>query len=386
MSLRTMGRIARLSLRSPALALLLGVALVGCGSTPKFDDIVKDRQIEYRSAQTLPPLEIPPDLSRSSIDDRLAVPDAAPPGGTARYSDYAGERAGAERIAKAGVLPDVAGIRVARDGDKRWLVAEGDPTRYWERVRAFWLENGFTLKIDNPTAGVMETDWAENRANIPDSWLRQLLGKVIDSVHSTATRDLFRTRLERAAGNTTEIYVSHRGVEEVVRSGISESTVWQPRPSDPELEAEILNRLMIFLGVRKEQADRMIAAGETRPPQSRLERDAGGPVLVVDNTFDQAWRRTGLALDRVGFTVEDRDRSRGLYYVRYVDPSADAQKDPGFFSRLFGGDEKDRKIQYVVALKGDGATTRVTIADRSGARDGSKTAENILNLLKDELR
>jgi outer membrane protein assembly factor BamC len=381
-----MGRTARRFPRAPLLTLLACGAVAGCGSVPSIDDVVKDRQIEYRSAQSAPPLEIPPDLSRSSIDDRLAIPDTAPPGGTARYSEYAGERAGAERIAKSGVLPDVPGIRVVRDGDKRWLVADGDPTRYWERTREFWLQNGFTLKIDNPTAGVMETDWAENRANIPDSWLRQLLGKAIDSIHSTATRDLFRTRLERGSGNTTEIYVSHRGVEEVVRSGVSESTVWQPRPSDPELEAEILNRLMVFLGVKKEQAQQLVAKAEARPAQARLERDAGGPLLLIDNTFEQAWRRTGLALDRVGFTVEDRDRSRGLYFVRYVDSAAESNKDPGFFSRLFGADEKDRKLQYVVAVKGDGATSRVTVNDRSGARDGSQAAEKILRLLQDELK
>ncbi len=371
---------------SIALALLALGALSACGTKGGAGDLVKDRQLEYKSAQSMPPLEVPPDLSRSSIDDRLVVPDAAPPGGTARYSEYAGERSGAERIAKAGVLPEVPGIRVMRDGDKRWLVADGDPTRYWERVRAFWLENGFTLKIDNPTAGVMETDWAENRANIADSWLRKLLGKVGDWAHSTATRDLFRTRLERGTGGNTEIFVSHRGVEEVVRSGVSETTVWQPRPSDPGLEAEILNRMMVFLGVKKEQADKAMSGSQTRPAQARLERDAGGSVLVVDNSFEQAWRRTGLALDRIGFTVEDRDRSRGLYYVRYMDPVAGMNKEPGFFAKLFGADAKDAKVQYVVTLKGDGSATRVVVADPSGARDGSKAAEKILTLLEEQLK
>lgn len=371
---------------SIALAVLALAALPGCG-TKGSGGLIKDRKLDYKSAQSMPPLEIPPDLSRSSIDDRLVVPDAAPPGGTARYSEYAGERSGPERIAKSGVLPDVPGFRVMRDGDKRWLVADGDPTQYWERVRGFWLENGFTLKIDNPTAAVMETDWAENRANIADSWLRKLLGKVGDWVHSTATRDLFRTRLERGPGGTTEIYVSHRGVEEVVRSGVSETTVWQPRPSDPELEAEVLSRMMVFLGVKKDQAEKAIATSQTRPTQARLERDGGGPLLVVVNSFEQAWRRTGLALDRVGFTVEDRDRSRGLYYVRYMDPAEGTKKEPGFFSKLFGAKAaKDTKVQYVVSLRGEGEATRVVVTDPSGVRDGSKAAEKILTLLQDQLK
>ena len=381
----TIRRPATRVLLYPLSGLIVTGLLAACGSVPSMEDVVRDRQIEYKSAQTLPPLEIPPDLSRSSIDDRLVVPDTAAPGGRATYSEYASERTGGELITKAGVLPESQGIRVMRDGNKRWLVAPGDPSQYWDRVRAFWLENGFTLKVENPTAGIMETDWAENRADIPHSFLRSLVGKVIDSVYSTATRDLFRTRLERGPDATTEIFVSHRGAEEVEQG--QTTTVWQPRAADPELEAEMLNRMMVFLGVKKEQAQRMMASSQPRPPQSRLERDAGGPLLVLDSDFGQAWRRTGLALDRVGFTVEDRDRSRGVYYVRYVDPATAGQKE-GLLSKLkFWGDgDKPRNIEYLIRLEGQGSTTRVVIMDKAGARDGSETAGKILALLQDEMK
>jgi outer membrane protein assembly factor BamC len=373
--------------RGRALAALAGVGalLAACGSMPKMDEVIRDRQVEYKSAQTLPPLEVPPDLSRSSIEERLVVPDAAPPGGSATLSEYARERGGAEEVAKAGVLPGIEGMRVMRDGDTRWLVVAGEPSRYWDRVRAFWLENGLTLKVENPSAGVMETDWAENRADIPHSFLRSLIGKMVDSVYSTATRDRFRTRFERGAGNTTEIYISHRGAEEVAQG---DTTVWQPRASDPELEAEMLNRLIVYLGVKQEQADRMMAATGTRAPQARLERDATGAVaLRLDNDFSRAWRRTGLALDRVGFTVEDRDRSRGLYYVRYVDPLAGG-KDTGLLSKLkfWGEGEKPAKIEYLVSLSEQGAGTRVVVLDRQGTRDNSDTAGRILALLEQELK
>jgi outer membrane protein assembly factor BamC len=352
------------------------------------DDVVRDRQLEYKSAQTLPPLEIPPDLSRAGIEDRMVVPDTAAPTGTATLSTYAGERSGPEPAARGGVLPVVEGMRVVRDGDERWLVVKGDPAGYWERVRSFWLGNGFTLKVDNPTAGIMETDWAENRADIPHSVIRSLLGKLIDAAYSTATRDRFRTRLERGPDGTTEIFISHRGAEEVVQSGVSETTVWQPRPSDPELEAEMLNRLMVFLGARREQADRMLATTTAQAPRARLERDAAGAVsLVLEDDYARAWRRVGLTLDRVGFTVEDRDRSRGLYFVRYVDPATAGQK-PGFFDKLkfWGEGEAERKTEYLISLQGQVPPTRVVILDKGGARDNSETAGRILSLLETELK
>jgi len=357
---------------------------------PKMDDVVRDRQLEYKSAQTLPPLEIPPDLSRASIEDRMVVPDTAPPAGSATLSTYAGERRGVvEPGAGSAVLPTVEGMRVVREGNERWLVVTGDPASYWERVRSFWLETGFTLKVDNPSAGVLETDWAENRADIPHSLIRSLLGKVIDAVYSTSTRDKFRTRLERGPGGTTEIYISHRGAEEVVQSGVSETTVWQPRPSDPDLEAEMLNRLMVFLGAKQEQADRIIAKSTVQPARARLEREAdGAPVLLLEDDFARAWRRVGLALDRVGFTVEDRDRSRGLYYVRYVDPRAEGSK-PGVLDKLkfWGEEEKDRKIDYLLSVQGQpGAGTRVVVTDKGGARESSETAGRILSLLEGELK
>jgi outer membrane protein assembly factor BamC len=288
------------------------------------------------------------------------------------------------------VLPTVEGMRVVRDGNERWLVVQGPPAAHWERARAFWLENGFTLKIDNPTAGILETDWAENRADIPSGIIRGFFGKILDSAYSTATRDRFRTRLERGPDDTTEIYISHRGAEEVVQGGVQETTVWQPRPTDTELEAEMLNRLMVFLGAKKEQADRLMAASGAQPARARLERDgSGGVALRVDGDFAQVWRRTGLALDRVGFTVEDRDRARGAYFVRYIDPEAEVGKKEGFFSKLkfWGEGEKPEKTEYVVAVSGQGSVSRVVVLDRAaGARDNSETAVRILALLQEELR
>lgn len=364
----------------PALAVLAA----GCDSLPKMGEVVRDRQVEYRSSRAEPSLEVPPDLTSASIQDSMVVPDVS---GTATYSEYAGASDAASR-GPTGVLVIPDGVEVAREGDKRWLVLEGPPSRYWSRVRDFWLDQGLLIQVENPEIGIMETDWAENRADIPRDFIRNTIGKVFDSLYSTATRDKYRVRFERGSRpDTTEIYITHRGAEEVVRG--EAQTVWQPRPSDPELEAEMLHRLIVFLGVKEERAQRMMANRAERKDRATMAREqGGGQSLVLLEPFDRAWRRTGLALDRVGFTVEDRDRSRGLYFVRYVDPLADDDKDSSLLSRLkFWGDgDQERRVEYLISLvEGDGRT-RVDILDTQGNRDTGDTADRILNLLYEQLR
>ena len=220
-------------------------------------------------------------------------------------------------------------VRIERAGTQRWLVVNRSADQLWGPVRDFWQENGFLLAMDQANLGIMETDWAENRAKIPQDFIRSTLGKLLDSVYSTSERDRFRTRLERSASGGTEIYISHRGMIEVYNNKEKDQTVWQPRPTDPELEAEFLRRLMVKLGVPQEQAKTLVATGAAKPT-SRVAAVGSTPVVQIDEGFDRAWRRVGLALDRTGFTVEDRDRAQGTYFVRYVEPKA-GQAGQGLF-------------------------------------------------------
>ena len=366
-----------------SIALLL---CAGCSSSPKVSDVIRDSEADYKTSRSLPPLEVPPDLSTSSIEDSMVVPDAAPAGGPATYSDYASERPAGGAVRPDRVLPNVDGIRVERDRDKRWLVVPGEPDQYWDRVREFWMENGLVINMEDPNTGIMETDWAENRADIPQGFIRSMLGKVGDFVYSSATRDKFRIRFERGVEqDTTEIFITHRGAEEVEKTDAR--IIWEPRPSDPELEAEMLNRLMVYLGVSKESAEQMIASKQTREARAHMVRDADGQVaLDLRDDFSRAWRRTGLALDRVGFTVQDRDRSQGIYFVRYVDPFQD-NEEKGLFSKIFKGKKKEpRDIQYQVSLISSDGMTRVVVLDKEGQRDNSDTAGRILSLLHEQLR
>jgi outer membrane protein assembly factor BamC len=265
---------------------------------------------------------------------------------------------------------------------------QATPQQVWPVIKDFWQETGFVVNLESPETGVIETDWAENRAAIPQDVIRRTLGKVIDGLYSTAERDKFRTRIE-AGRDGTEIYVSHRGMMEVYATEGKDKTVWQPRPADPELEAEMLRRLMLRFGVEESRAQTLLAK-QASPEQARIVGEAGAPVLEMDEDFDRAWRRVGLALDRVGFAVEDRDRSKGVYFVRYIDPEIDnaSKRDEGLFAKFaFWRGKKDEaspQLQIVVSEAGD--KSRVNVAGTDGKAADSNTQTRIINLLHKELK
>jgi len=368
--------------------LAIAAALVSCSG---FE--MPSKKVEYKSAGKLAPLEVPPDLTRPTTDDRFVVPETQR--GAATYSAYQRERDGrTDGVSPTSttVLPPQADIRVERAGTQRWLVVNGDPEKLWPLVKDFWQEIGFIVNVEMPEAGVMETDWAENRARIPDGFIRNTLGRLLDSVYSTSERDKFRTRLERGCQpGTTEIYISHRGMEEVYTSVQKDDTKWQPRPPNPELEAEMLRRLMVRLGVQEAKAKTEVATAAA-PQRAVLRKGQDGSALALNEQFDRAWRRVGLALDRVGFTVEDRDRSKGLYFVRYIDPEVDnktADNNKGWLSKFkFWGssDEKKKSEQYRVLVKDEGEQAEVNVLNKDGAQEKSATANRILTLLYDQLK
>jgi outer membrane protein assembly factor BamC len=365
-----------------AAAIVAGFALAACGSIE-----IPTKKVDYKSSTKLPPLEIPPDLTRPGTDDRFVVPDA--PKGSATFSDFSKDRSSRPQVSSAQqtVLPNIGDVRVERAGTQRWLVVPGAPDKMWPVVKEFWQESGFVVNLEVPEAGVMETDWSENRANIPESGLRGFLGKALNSLYSTAERDKFRTRLEPGAQpGTTEIYVSHRGMEEVFVSEGRDELRWQPRKADPDLEAEMLRRLMVRFGADNEQAKTRIASAKVEP-QAKLS----GGTLALNDQFDRAWRRVGLALDRIGFTVEDRDRSKGLYFVRYIDPNTDVKttEDKGWLSRLkfwSSSPKVQSKEQYRIQVQGGSAGAEVRVLDKEGTREQSETANRILTLLYDQLK
>lgn len=364
----------------------VSAVLAGCSTT-----MIESKKIDYKSAGKLPPLEIPPDLTSPSRDERYAVPDITPKG-SATFSAYTTERSSTKNSTAQEVLPQIEKMRVERSGNQRWLVVAGTPDKLWQNIRDFWQELGFIVNIELPEAGIMETDWAENRAKLPQDVIRGALGKILDQLYSTPERDKFRTRLEKGAEEgSTEIYISHRGMLEVYATEGKDRTVWQPRPADSELEAEMLRRLMVRLGTEEARAKTLLAV-EQKQERAKLSRTGDGAgALEIQEAFDRAWRRVGLALDRVGFTVEDRDRAQGMYFVRYVDPETDGGKkeDKGFLSKLAfwrGKPDAAASQQFRLYVKGEAGISTVQVLTREGGADKSDTARKILGLLFEQLK
>ncbi len=374
--------LARHAARPAALA--LAALLAACSS---IDGFFSSDKVDYRSGGAVKPkpLEVPPDLTQLARDSRYqpqsgVVSAAATPGAAAPAMAASG---------LATVAPlSRGGVRVERAGNTRWLVVPMTPEALWPVLKAFWTERGFTIASENAEAGVMETDWSENRAKLPQDPIRNTLGRLLGSLYDSGLRDLYRTRVERTATGS-EVYISHRGMEEVSVGERNDGTTWRPRPSDPQLEAEFLSRLMARLGPQDEaNVARAAAAVASAPEQPARARALGGTVaaLEVDEPFDRAWRRVGLALDRSGFTVEDRDRAAGIYFVRYVDPKYAGKEEPGWWARLWGDTTPRGPERYRVVVKAADAKTIISVLAGNGGNDAGATGQRIVGRLVNDLR
>ncbi len=369
-------------------ALILSLTLTGCNI------FSENKQIDYKSAGRLPALDVPPDLITPVTDDRYAIP-GSDSSGSATFSSYNNEIGTQPRAGSSSLLPmSVQDVHIERAGTQRWLVIPQAPEAVWPIIKEFWQELGFLIKLEIPEAGIMETDWAENRASIPQDFIRNFLSTFLDSIYSAAERDKFRTRLERDEAGNTEVYISHRGMDEVLEGGSTQRTIWQPRPADPDLEAEMLSRLMIRFGVEEERAKQELATVGTTQERAYIDRETG-QTLIVNEAFDRSWRRVGLALDRIGFTVEDRNRIEGIYFVRYVDPETDSHKtgdDEGLLSGLMfwrsNKDDDDTKAaKYHILVNETGTNSSVvTVLNEDNTPVSTRIASRILKLLHEQLK
>lgn len=371
----------------------IAVGLGGCSVTQTLNDITR---IEYKTASQGRPLEVPPDLVSPRTDDRYAVPTRGAANAQTTYSAYSRERAqegGAITASTPGVLTQPPGVRIERDGDRRWLVVDQPAAKVWPVVREFWVEAGFSLNKESPETGIIETDWAETRPPVPDSFVRGQLSRFLGTIYTSGTRDKFRTRLE-TAGQGTEVYVSHRGLVEQLSGPQKETTFWNTRPADPDLEAEFLRRIMLKLAPQKTASAAPaagVAAAAPAPDRAVLVQQDGMSAVRLQEGFDRSWRQVGLALDRGGFTVEDRDRSKGTYFVRYVDPEQEA-RSPGLLDKVLGtGPKKDlsgRKFRIVLSEAAPGTSVSVLGEDGNLPASDSdrRIANQIATLLRDQLR
>lgn len=363
---------------SAFLVTLLVLGLSGCAL---FGDKPENSPVRLRET-----LEVPPDLARPASDDLAAVP----PGGAAAYSDYSAKTPAAKTVAGASApaangkatpaVPASNSVRLERDGIQRWLVVQDTQDRVMERVRSHLASRNLALAIDDPKSGVFETEWKERKINLGTNALTRMLS----SLQSTGLRDKFRFRIEpgRVAG-TSEVYVSHLGLEEVLTgSNISgPSSTWQPRATDLQAEAEQLSALMTTFGLNENEAKAQV--GKVATGSARKVKDG---LVLQQQDMDTAWRRVGQALDRSGFAIEDRDRDRGVYYV--YDPSAGAGKKNSLFGGWLSFGERAEVIEdrFQVVLKAAEGGIGMQVLNVKGERTESKNGERLLEYLLQQLQ
>ena len=382
---------------------LAALSLVGCNSIRSMMD---PGSIEYRGAGQGPKLDIPPDLVTPQGSERYTLPERGASSRT--LSDFNRERAASDDAAPRGsvVMPVREGARIERDGEFRWVTVKQPPEKVWPVLEDFWASQGFTLAMDSPQTGIMETEWAERRQKVENSGVRGMLSSVLGSSYSTGERDRYRTRIDRMPDGSTEIFVSHRGMEEVVTGIQRDQSIWQARPTNPELEIEYLRRILVQFGTAREaitvagagsgasapggSVGSGSAASAASAARTRIVTQGDLSQLRVNEGFDRAWREVGIVLDRVGFTVEDRDRSKGTYYVRYVDLD---RRDPrqGAISRFFSGERKDLMGQrYQIAIIRDTSDVTVAVRESDGAAprtpETTRVANRIIALLHEEMK
>lgn len=382
--------------------------LAGCSSSDLQESLPDQRLVYKKQREATENLEIPPDLTAGNFDDALDIP-----GGVAQpttFSEYAGNRENRQQVAASGqatVLPTVQNVELKRRGAERWLEVQATPQLVWPRLIAFWREQGILLTEQNPTLGVMRTDWLDNRAEIRKDFVTRMVSKIAEGMYSTSNRDQYNVRIEEGLkSGTTDIRLTHRSMaERVVTDTLSgtQRTIWEPSASDSEKEAEMLRRLMVYLGADPKKAaspatpDTTTDATTEQPVQSRsrLIAEQGVPVIVIPQELRAAWRLTGTALDRADFTVEDRDQTQGVYYVRYASRRGEADDDAaegektGLLSRLAfwrDTDDADGIKPYQIKVSGNEHESRVMVLKADGKPDASTSGQRILGLIQEQMR
>ena len=382
------------------LAVALTTALAACSTF----DFSNDR-IQYETSDSRAPLEVPPDLNSVPGSDRYTVPSRPQTVWASQQAQLVAAQAANGNQAASLLLPQGEVAKIVREGNNRWIHVNMAPEMVWPIMQDFWSTVGLSLSRQDVATGVMETNWAENRAKLPQDIIRATLGRVIDMVYSTGERDQYRARVERSANGGCDIFITHRAMVEVVKSlgGDNETTVWQPGPSDPEMEAEMLTRMTQRINqefnpnatkqtpAEHEAEVEKLASYQVEDSVSQLEQNAEGVAtsIFIKEDFERAWRRLALAVDRMGFTVEDRDRSRGFFLVRYLDEEYEEQKrsEQGFWSNVFGRDTPVEAPQYVIYLQRLSDTEcRVHVLGPDGKADTTGVAPRILTLLSEQTK
>jgi len=352
------------------LVVALLINLMACSGTPEWKGVYSTESKEKNTGK----LEVPPDLSEPGISDSLALPNIAAGGST--YSAYTNTEYKGDKVTPA----SPKGVKLIRDGINQWLEINTTAEKLWPQLRVFFTQVGFELKREDKKLGVIETNWLENRATLPTNWFSKLLNRF----SSTGLRDKYRARLEKTNNpNVTRVFITHQGLKEYGTEDISSIKIWwESRPSDPELEAEMYQRFLIFRDISKDAALKLVKKIEAKD-RARIFEKEDTKMLQVGEGFARTWRRVGIALDRIGLLVEDRNRSDGVYYLRITDNFRDKVKEEkGWLASLFSSDKVKLKERYLLSVAEEKGNTVISIYETTGAKADVRFVKQLLADLK----
>ncbi len=370
----------------PVVVAIALISMTACSGNKK--DLPKlDYQTQTRK---IVKLEVPPDLTNPDQGNLYQVPAGS---GAVRASDQSRRTSATQQAANSEVLKSVKGVRLERDGNQRWVEVQGkSPAEIWPLLKAFWQENGFDIKSEEPGIGQMETEWAENRAKIPQDGLRHLLDKVgLGGIYSTSERDKFIIRIEQSKNGTTDVFFAHKGMKEVYADKNKDTTTWQPAANDPNLEAAFLARFMQYMGVDQQQAENALSQSVAKRSGNELAR-IDGNTLLVSGDYGRNWRRTALALDRIGLNVLGQNIERHAFLVQQAPNESEAvsTKKPGLFGRIFGKGKKVEKPaaypEIIVFVEPVNGGSRIRLLNKDGSAYNGSDASTLLSRLHTELR
>lgn len=347
--------------KTPIATLGLAAILLTACSSGNISDLIPDRRPDYRQSRMSSALEIPPDLSAASVDDKLNIPDLNP-ATMATYSAYAQDNAVRDRRGYIQVLPELHGVRVVENaGELPYIVVAADPSTAWQAVTRYWHNNGIRLKVSDPAVGLMETDWLENKADLPSTGFSGLLNDLLGFISDSGTRDRYRIRFSRLPDSNTAVTLIYSQAEERAQGNPKEPSgyTWTLTDNDnPEMQLEMTRRIAIFISAELRRAQQVQSAADSgktaaAATRSTLTSISGQPALALAGSYEQAWRNLGIGLDRASFRILQNAYQSGTYEVRY-EPQADAAKQQGsLWTRLWGNKAapkgKERPV-YLVRL------------------------------------
>lgn len=365
-------------MKAPGITALIALIAVTYGCQ-------NDLDMRYLDASVGGPLELPPDLTLVQSESNFELPEV-----------FAGDDADArDRIP---VLAKVESLRVEGSENLYWLSVEEPVDSLYRQVKNFWASEGYRLTLDEPVIGVMQTEWILKEVGTSQdkrNWLERLFSKE----DLSATQDQFRTRIERIQQGKSRIYVAHRGAEynyvlDTSDRGLipdEDDNNWRLRQPDPELEIEMLSRLMVYLGLQRVQVDQKMANIKLFQPRAflKLNADENSPFLIVKDPYQIAWNRIHHNLERMNFEIAESVYKSGLVdvvgiFVVNLDVE-DSNKRGGLFSLSSASEPETRQIALILSEETH-ELTRVEIEDIVGELDTSPEGSRFLNLLYQQIK